>query len=94
MAIFGSVPVWRHLIAFDASCVNVEVGHQGDALGLAVDNDDVELVSFLLEEGKANVHRSHFLGVPVLTFAERYGKKGEIVDLLVSHGAQVKDVID
>lgn len=90
-AVRGGVEIWRELIAFDPNCPNTEIGHHGDALGLAVSRNDVALVTFLLEEGKADVQHSNFSTMPVLPFAIQQKRSQEIIDLLVRHGAPTKD---
>ena len=90
-AVIGGVPIWRELIAFDPDCPNIEIGHHGDALGLAVSRNNAALVAFLLNEGKADVQRSNYSTMPVLPFAVRQNRSQEIVDLLISHGAPMKD---
>jgi len=90
----AGVPVWKELIAFDPKIVNVEIGHHGDALGLAVGKNNAELVAFLLDEGKADIEASNYAMMPVLPFAIMRKKSQEIVDLLISHGARMKDSVD
>jgi hypothetical protein len=93
-AVYGGVSVWKELVAFDPEIVNVEIGHHGDALGLAVGENDLELVRFLLEEGKADIEQSNYATMPVLPFAKRRKRKQEIIDLLISHGARMKKTVD
>ena len=78
-AITGGVSIWRELIAFDPKCVNFEIGHHGDAVGLAVSRNDADLVAFLLDEGGAEVQRSNYYYLmPVLPFAIRQKRTQEI----------------
>lgn len=86
-AVRGSVPVWKELVAHDPMIVNVEIGHFGDALGLAVAEDDIALVQFLLDSG-VNVEKSNSITMPVLAFARQEGVSQDIIKLLLSRGAK------
>ena len=89
-AVVGGVPIWKELVAFNHECINWPIGHHGDAVGLAVQRRDLALVAYLLDEG-ADIERSHYVNVPVLNFAKQYAANQEIVDLLISRGARIKD---
>lgn len=102
-AIAGGVPVWKELIAFEPKCVTQDVGYLGDPIGLAVFQDDLELVKFLLDN-EADIERAHHSGRPVLRAAkaiaerQKYRHRHEnielIIDLLVSRGARMEDDVD
>jgi len=93
-AVIGGVSVWKELIAFDPDCVNVEIGHHGDAVGLAAGRNKAELLAFLLNETKVDIENSNYAGLPVLPFAISHQRSGEVVDLLIGHGARMKDEVD
>lgn len=93
-AVIGGVPVWKELIAFDPDCVNVEIGHHGDAVGLAAGRNNAGLLAFLLDETKVDIENSNYAGLPVLPFAVSHHRSQEVVDLLIGHGARMKDEVD
>lgn len=87
LAVRGSVPAWKELVAIDPSIVNVEIGYFGDPLALAVAEDDLLLVQFLLDSG-ADIKHSNSITMPVLAFARQAGVSQGIIDLLISRGAK------
>ena len=78
------------LLTFNHQCINWTIGHHGDAVGLAVGKKDAELVAFWLLEG-ADVERSNYCQLPILVFAKRVQASQEMIDLLVSYGARIKE---
>lgn len=92
-AVIGGIAVWKELVSFDPNIVNVEIGHHGDAVGLAVGRKNVPLLTFLLNETGVDIEQSNYAGLPVLPFAIQQKRGREIIDLLTSHGARMKDEV-
>ncbi|KAI9748000.1 MAG: hypothetical protein M4579_007336 [Chaenotheca gracillima] len=69
-------------------------GHMGDQIGMAVLNNDLPMLSFLLNKG-FNIMYAHLDYTPILTFAEENGEiDQEIIDLLKSYGAPTGEYLD
>jgi hypothetical protein len=84
----GGVPIWEALLEFNHDVMNWDIGHYGDALGVALHMGRIELVAFLLERG-IDISQSSFMGMPILPFAKRTkGVTQETIDLLVKYGAK------
>ena len=97
-AVTGGVAIWEALLEFKPECINWPISEKGDALGLAVEKRNLDLVRFLLLHG-ANLEESNVMGVPVLTYAKEYSGRSsrtysrkpvsaEIVDLLEKYHAK------
>lgn len=102
-AVAGGVAIWEALLEFDPKCVDWSMGERGNALGLAVEKRNEDLVRFLLQRG-ANVEESNVMGVPVLTYARcsrqnpsRFAPapvSQEIISLLERYWRQMDDDVD
>lgn len=98
-AVTGGVAIWEVLLEFKPECINWPIGEKGDALGLAVERRNLDLVRFLLLHAP-NVEESNVMGVPVLTYAKHSGQNSrtysrkpvspEIIDLLENYHAKME----
>lgn len=102
-AVTGGVAIWGALLEFNPECINWPIGEKGDALGLAVERRNADLVRFLLAH-TVNLEKSNVMGVPVLTYAKSSGRNSrtysrgpvspDIIDLLEEYRAKMKRNVD
>ncbi|KAL9036555.1 MAG: hypothetical protein Q9214_006082 [Letrouitia sp. 1 TL-2023] len=86
-ALSGGPQLWEVIFDHRPELKDYDFGEKGDMLGMAVLNNNVPLVTFLLQQGM-DPNKGRFFGSPILTAASTNAQtKPEILNLLVQHGA-------